>query len=178
MVGSCSSTVSSCAQGFQSLFWGVVWIHGANATGFSCICRVLPSWITESVIGWLDFAHSSKLVFGMGPATWELVVNDGKVVFQHVELSQTRAWICFLTESWSKHLQEGFCKTLQDRNYATGWWKHTIKSACSIPEGSHSGRNFGTSSILRYIDWIRGNTTGDMVLTTSRGCRKIPSTLW
>jgi len=45
----------------------------------------------------------------MGPATWELVVNDGKVVFQHVELSQTPAWMGF------------FDRTLEDRDYATGW---------------------------------------------------------
>ena len=76
---------------------------------FHAFPRGLPSSITESIIGWLDFAHHFKLLFRMGPATWELVVNDGKVVFQHVELSQTPAWMGF------------FDRTLEDRDYATGW---------------------------------------------------------
>ena len=65
----------------------------------------LPQSLNLSLVGWIlmDFAHHFKLVFAIGPATWELVVNDGKVVFQHVELSQAQAWI------------------LEDRDYATGW---------------------------------------------------------
>lgn len=53
----------------------------------------------------------------MGPATWELVVNDGKVVFQHVELSQTQAWMCFF---WQNIRGQGLCnrvvKTQSDQH--------------------------------------------------------------
>ena len=70
---------------------------------FQEVC--LPQSLNLSLVGWI-FAHRFKLLFRMGPATWELVVNDGKVVFQHVELSHTQAWMCV------------FDRTLQDRDYA------------------------------------------------------------
>ena len=61
MVGFCSSTVSSCVQGFQL-------IHGANAIGFSCISKrfaFLNHWIYHWLVG---FCSPLQIALSNGPS--------------------------------------------------------------------------------------------------------------
>lgn len=61
MVGFCSSTVSSCVQGFQLM-------HGANAIGFSCISKrfaFLNHWIYHWLVG---FCSPLQIALSDGPS--------------------------------------------------------------------------------------------------------------